>query len=568
MKILSQEMKKAMEECKKRARKAGLQFSDNTLEYIVTNQDILELMPKHMIPTLYDYWVQDVEVYRNKWIYDVYPHNPYEITINTRPPISYYNQDNADWWNIALFYHVLAHIDMDQNNVYFRKTWDDDFCGQALADKRLIEKIRQERGSEKRWVDYVIEFTKAVDNLVGYYAELEEADRIEKPEIFGEVSEKIDFYFGEFLKKRYEEKVIEMKFYYQEIDRFNLCLKQFSEKEAEIAFFEDVFFKSKFPEFQEVFKKWKEKKEKEKPRPKDILQHLLEYSEFINKEENKWMKDVIQVIRRTSLHFQPHIRTKICHEGWASLWHERLYITDKRIKGHATDYSFLDARTVVDPRIGLNPYAVGKHLFEFIEELARKGKLSREYRLIRDIEARRRFDKKLGDKYAKEVLFAVRRYFDDRQLINFLSDQDLQDFMDKYQMFVVGIQPPKDIERLLRGMLEVYIKSKKAKDFRELLNKFLYHPPYIIIDAEKAKEGQLYLNHVYEGRTLFTEYIPAVLIGLEYLWGKPVNLETTEYKEEKSRRWPRAYPWTEPEYRKVRVLYTCQNRKVERKVIE
>ena len=55
-----------MEGCKERARKAGLNFQDETLEYIVTNRDLIELTPKLMIPTLYDYWVHDVEVLREK----------------------------------------------------------------------------------------------------------------------------------------------------------------------------------------------------------------------------------------------------------------------------------------------------------------------------------------------------------------------------------------------------------------------------------------------------------------------------------------------------------------------
>ena len=157
-----------MEECKRRARAAGLEFPDNTLEYIVTNQDMLELSPRVMVPSLYDYWAHDVKVIRNKWMYDAFPHNPYETVINTRPPISFYNQDNADWFNVMIFYHVLGHIHLFQNNVFFRKTWDDDFYGSALADKRLINRIREELGAKKRWVDYVIEFALAIDNLVVY----------------------------------------------------------------------------------------------------------------------------------------------------------------------------------------------------------------------------------------------------------------------------------------------------------------------------------------------------------------------------------------------------------------
>lgn len=55
MEIIDQHTKQIMEGCKERARDAGLRFDDETLEYIVTNRDLLEISPKMMIPTLYDY---------------------------------------------------------------------------------------------------------------------------------------------------------------------------------------------------------------------------------------------------------------------------------------------------------------------------------------------------------------------------------------------------------------------------------------------------------------------------------------------------------------------------------
>ncbi len=157
MELIDQHTKNIMEGCKERAREAGLRFQDETLEYIVTNRDLLELSPKVMIPTLYDYWVHDVEVLKEKGKYELYPGNPYETVINTRPAISYYNDNNPDWLNVMIFYHVLAHIDFFQNNLFFRHTWDDDFTGQALSDKRAIAKLRAEKN---RWVDYVIEFSR------------------------------------------------------------------------------------------------------------------------------------------------------------------------------------------------------------------------------------------------------------------------------------------------------------------------------------------------------------------------------------------------------------------------
>ena len=108
-----------------------------------------------MIPTLYDYWVHDVEVLKEKRKYELYPGNPYETVINTRPAISFYNDNNPDWLNVMIFYHIIAHIDFFQNNLYFRHTWDYDFTARALSDKRMIARLRSKKG---RWLDYVLEF--------------------------------------------------------------------------------------------------------------------------------------------------------------------------------------------------------------------------------------------------------------------------------------------------------------------------------------------------------------------------------------------------------------------------
>jgi stage V sporulation protein R len=127
-----------MEECKSRAQDAGLNFESETLEYIVTNQDLIELSPKGMIPTLYDYWVNDVEVLKGKGQYKLYPNNPYETVINSRPAISYYNDNNPDWLNIMIFYHVLGHVDFFQNNIFFEHTWNDDFVGRL--HRRILQR--------------------------------------------------------------------------------------------------------------------------------------------------------------------------------------------------------------------------------------------------------------------------------------------------------------------------------------------------------------------------------------------------------------------------------------------
>ena len=502
MELISQHTKKIMEGCKERAAEAGLRFDQETLEYIVTNRDLLELTPKLMIPTLYDYWVHDVDVLKEKGRYELYPSNPYETVINTRPAISYYNDNNPDWLNVMIFYHVLAHIDFFQNNLYFRHTWDYDFTGQALSDKRMIAQLRSEKG---RWVDYVIEFARGIDNLVGFHAELSRLNRPpESPR-----TRMLDYYFDHFLQTVRQVKTGE---YIKEIERYNACLRA-SAEHGEQAFFAEVY--RKYPEFDSLYKKSLESKP---GRRQDLMQFLLEHSEFLAKEKNRWMKPVVEVVRKTSLFFQPQIRTKIMNEGWASYWHESLFLEDDRISGHEVDFARVHAGVTAMPRVGLNPYALGMRLFQHIEELARKGKYSIDFRRLTDRRARERYDRPAGS--SRDFLFQVRENLNDFLFINTFVDQD---FVNRFRLFVAG-------RRLnsARGVWEIYIRSRSAEDYRAMLLGLLYHPPWIDIDPAKTGNGALYLVHRFEGKPLVREFIANTLLGIEYLWGRPVQLETSE----------------------------------------
>lgn len=530
MKLIDQNTKRIMEGCKERAAKEGLVFPAETLEYIVTNRDLINLSPKVMIPTLYDYWVNDVEVLKEAGRYKLYPSNPYETVINSRPPISFYNDNNPDWLNIMIFYHVIAHIDFFQNNILFENTWDTDFVGTALADKRLIESLRSKHG---RWVDYVIEFGRNIDNILGYFRTLPK----HKLDPEKEPGKRIDFFINVFLQEIEKvSKVDVIRF----IERYNAL----AEENCDIA--ESVFFseiKIKYPEFENKFANYIDNQTQET----DILEYIIDYSPFLNKHGNEWMKSVLIIIRNTGLYFGPQMRTKILNEGWASYWHDKLFISDSRIAGKEAAYAKINAGVTSLSRVGLNPYAIGLRLFDYVEELADKGKFSYEFQKITDREQKSEFDTKTGK--GKEIIFKLRKYFSDFNLINTFIDQD---FVNKHDLFVAGKRLDQN-----RGVYQYYVKSRKAEDYKQMLLESLYHPPYIKVDREKSNEKNLYLVHVFEGKQLYKAYIPEVLIGLEYLWGGSVQLETTEIFLEKKK--------TETDdavFRHDKVVYTIKDKKV------
>jgi len=500
MELISQHAKRIMEGCKERAREAGLRFQDETLEYVVTNRDMLELGPKIMIPTLYDYWVQEVEVLREQGRYELYPNNPYETVINTRPPISYYNDNNPDWLNVMIFYHVIGHIDFFQNNLFFRHTWDYDFTGRALADKRLFAKLRSEKG---RWVDYVIEFARTIDNLVGYFDVLAESGGQASA---GNLS-LLDYYFDVFLQRGPKSSV---SLYSQEIARYNRLLKEHPE-DGELRFLKSVT--EKHAELEALHaRKLQEKKSVGRT---DLLQFLMEYSPFLHQEKNRWMLMILEVIRSTSLYFQPQIRTKILNEGWASYWHDTLFRVDDRIRGHEVDYAIVNAKVTSMPRVGLNPYALGMRLLQYLEQQAEKGRTGLEYRQTADRRQRQDFDRATGK--GREYVFHLRENYCDSMFVNSFIDQD---FVDQHQLFVVGKRLNKE-----RMAWQYYVKSRKAADYKAMVADSLYHPPRIEVTV--AENNALILNHVFEGKPLLRDFLQGVMLGVEYLWGNEVHLYTS-----------------------------------------
>ena len=535
MHLLDQHAKAIMEECKIKARNIGLDFDNETLEYIVTNKDMLELSPKVMIPTLYDYWVNDVEVLKEYGKYKLQPSNPYETVINSRPAISFYNDNNPDWLNIMIFYHVLGHIDFFQNNKLFEHTWNDDFVGVALADKRLLESLRSKHG---RWTDYVIEFSRSIDNICGYFqtlAKLNYSGHLEPDPM-------LNYYFNTFLPE--EIKTDEFQIY-KEQERYNKLLALQKEL-VNTTFFAQV--KSKYPEFES---KYKNSTEKAKP-SLDLLEYIRDNSPFLKQESNKWMKSVLAIIRNTAMYFAPQMRSKIINEGWASYWHDKLFRQDERIIGHEVAYSVLNAHVTSISRVGLNPYAIGLRLIQHIEDLAEKGKMSYEYQKLLLADAKKTFDKKTGN--GQEAIFKLRENFSDFMLINTFVDQN---FVNKHNLFVVGKRPNPE-----KGVIEYYIKSKDAKDYKKMLIDSLYHPPVIRVDEDKSSKNVLYIKHIFEGKQLIKDFIPEVLIGLSFLWGGEVKLETTEILlNEKAK--------TEEEmYSYQKVIYMCKDKKIGKSKLE
>lgn len=511
MKLIDQHTKRIMEGCKERAWEAGLRFEPETLEYIITNNDMTDLTAKNMIPTLYDYWVHDVDVLQGRGKYELYPNNPFETVINTRPAISFYNDNNPDWLNVMIFYHVLAHIDFFHNNQFYAHTWSDDFGSIALAHKRQTNKLRSEHG--QRAVDYVIEWARCLDNLVGYSRLLFQLDA---PDL-SETERMIDYYFDHFLQAGENRRIESV--YQEKIHELNELIRRHGQKAGRQFFLQEVAAAN--VEFNEAYKRYRKKQLEDQAAAKpDLMQFIMDHSRHLNQEKNRWKKEIIEIVRQTSLYFQPQIRTKIMNEGWATYWHEKLFLDDERIKGHEAAFAKVHSRVASLSKVGLNPYAIGSRLFEYVKEMGDKGRISFEFDRLADAETRKKYDKKQGR--GLELIFEARKYLSDAQFIRRYLDQA---FMDRYKLYVVG----KRLDRVKRRYV-YYVKSRKAEAYKRMLLDGMYHPPYIYFREAEAGEihnqGTLVLEHENEGKPLKEDYIYGALLGVGELWGDIVELHT------------------------------------------
>ena len=104
----------------------------------------------------------------------------------------------------------------------------------------------------------------------------------------------------------------------------------------------------------------------------------------------------------------------------------------------------------------------------------------------------------------------------------------------------------------------------------------LYHPPHIEVDESKNKDNTLYLNHHFEGKPLLKDFVNNTMMGIEYLWGGPVQLETSEVESIAS---SQTSPSTSlshltdkrkdiPDIKWQRILYTMRDKKLSRRIIQ
>lgn len=241
------------------------------------------------------------------------------------------------------------------------------------------------------------------------------------------------------------------------------------------------------------------KKKKFPPRPeKDLLLFIESYSPYLT----DWQRDILTMMREEMLYFWPQLETKIMNEGWASFWHQRILREMDLTSGEAIEFAKLNAGVVQPSRTGINPYYLGIKIFEDIEE-----------RYNNPTEEMKRHGVKPGS--GREKMFEVREIESD---ISFLRNYLTKDLVMREDMYLFQKQGReyKVVDKAWEQVRDQLVSMRVNGGF----------PFLSVTDGDYLKNGELYIQHGYEGIELDIKYLEKVLPYIHQLWGRKCHIET------------------------------------------
>ncbi|GAB7388671.1 stage V sporulation protein SpoVR [Bacillaceae bacterium] len=236
------------------------------------------------------------------------------------------------------------------------------------------------------------------------------------------------------------------------------------------------------------------------PEPeKDLVLFIQEYSNVLE----DWQRDILTMLREEMLYFWPQIETKIMNEGWASYWHVRILREMNLDEAETIEFAKLHAAVIQPSRTGINPYLLGLKLFEDIEK---RWDHPTE-------EEQRKFGRERGK--GREKIFEVREFDSDVSFIRNYLTKELVEELDLYLYQKQG-NDWVIVDKNWENVRDQLIAAKVNGGF-----------PYLVVkDGDYLRNGELYIQHRFEGMELDVKYIEKTLPYVYELWGRTVHLET------------------------------------------
>ena len=459
------------------ARGYGLDFYETIFE-VVNAEDLNEIAAYGGFPTRYPHWSFGMAFEELKKGYDYGLSKIYEMVINNDPCYAYLMRCNHVVDQKLVMAHVYGHCDFFKNNAYFSHTsrkMMDEMANHGIRIRRYAEKFGEEE------VEGFLDRCMSIDDLIDVHSPA--------------------------IRRR------------EEVSRFNFHKADEEEEEIKLTRFKSKGYMDTYINPRDLLKaeederrKLKEETAKRFPEQpeKDILLFLIEHAPLKN-----WQRDILSIVRDEAYYFAPQAQTKIMNEGWASYWHSTIMSQKALQPSEVIDYADHHSGTMATYGGRINPYKLGIELFRHIEHRWNTGKFGKEYDDCDDLEKRRKWDKQLG--LGRQKIFEVRRVHND---ITFIETFLTPDFCREHKMFSFSYD----------DQVEQYVIE--SREFEQIKQRLLFSltnfgKPWIyVVNGNYKNRGELLLHHRHLGVDLRQDQAADTLANIQYVWSRPVHLET------------------------------------------
>ncbi|WP_128475991.1 SpoVR family protein [Halorussus pelagicus] len=318
-------------EARNLAHKLGLDPYDVNY-WVVDYDEMNELIAYNGFQERYPHWRWGMQYDRQQKQGQYTGGKAFEIVINDDPSHAFLQESNAVADQKAVITHVEAHADFFAKNRWYRMFADElDAAAMLERHARRIEEYMSdpeiEREAVERWIDSVLCLEDNIDQHEPFKRQFERADdEDDVPD--DELAEKLD----------------EMDLS-DEVKR-QVFDEEWIDEQADAADLDD-------PEM-------------------DVLAFLRDHGKAYDAESGKaeemaeWQKEILEMLRAESYYFAAQKLTKVMNEGWAAYW-ESVMMGEEAFAGDDEFLLYADHQARVLNSPGLNPYQLGKELWEYIE---------------------------------------------------------------------------------------------------------------------------------------------------------------------------------------------------------
>ncbi len=304
--------------------------------WIVDYDEMNELIAYDGFQTRYPHWRWGMKYDRQQKQNQFLGGKAFEIVNNDNPAHAFLQESNSLADQKAVITHVEAHADFFAHNHWFRLFTGGETPNAAAMLARHADTISEymadpdiEREEVEKWIDTIQCLDTNIDRHRAFSsATEEESEDIELDDIADQLDE-LDL-GSEVVDEVFDEEWLES----QREDGETATIPGEPEQDL-LAFF---------------------------------FRHGMAYDEEARKavEMAEWQRAVLEILRREAYYFAAQRMTKVMNEGWAAYW-ESMMMGEESFAGTDEFLSYADhqARVLASP--GLNPYKLGKELWEYIE---------------------------------------------------------------------------------------------------------------------------------------------------------------------------------------------------------